>query len=78
MAHRQIVPVFAHPAEVPILDAEDEVFDVPQTRLDELDRTEFYDVAHAVRPDLTLEDYEEMWEEATQAKAQRRALGERQ
>lgn len=43
------------------------------TRLDELDRIEWWDVCRKVRPDLTEDEFEAQWAEFQRAKA-RRAL----
>lgn len=42
-------------------------------RLDELDKQEWRDVAKKVRPDLTDEEFEKMWEEFHREKALRQA-----
>lgn len=41
---------------------------VEGTRLDELDKIEWFDVAHALRPDLTDEELEAMWDEFMERK----------
>lgn len=42
-------------------------------RLDEFDKDEWWDVCRRLRPDLTREEYDAMWDEFQQAKAARRA-----
>lgn len=40
-------------------------------RLDEFNKEEWWDVCRKVRPDITREEYEAMWEENTQHKEER-------
>jgi hypothetical protein len=47
----------------------------PGTRLDEYDKTEWFDVARALKPGLTEDQYEAMWAafEKTKAEHERKA-----
>lgn len=42
----------------------------PSARLDEHDKTEWWDVARALKPGITEEEFNTMWEEFRQLKAQ--------
>lgn len=42
-----------------------------EARINEFDREEWWDVARRVRPDLAREDYDRMWDEFQQEKAER-------
>lgn len=50
----------------------------PDTRLDELDKTEGFDLARKVKPGITWEEYEQMWELNMQLKAERERAKELQ
>lgn len=45
----------------------------PQTRLDEFTKLEWWDVARRIRPDMTAEEYDRIWDEFVALKA-RKAL----
>ncbi len=67
------------PSEIPILDADDEdesLLGQDYVRLDEVDKTEFWDLCRSLHPDLSSREYESMWEEAQQERMERRRKGE--
>jgi hypothetical protein len=46
--------------------------EIPNVRLDEFDKDEWWDVARMARPELTREQYDEMWDDFLEMKKKRR------
>ena len=42
----------------------------PQTRMDEFDKIEWFDVVRKLKPGLTQEEYDQMWDDYLKAKSE--------